>query len=79
MKEELIEQQSRADRIKQLIKDNAVLIIAFFGALITSFIIPPDKEYLGYFDLKTLSCLFCVLAVCAPFAISDFSTLWRRR
>ena len=76
MKEELIEQQSRADRIKQLIKDNAVLIIAFFGALITSFIIPPDKEYLGYFDLKTLSCLFCVLAVvCALRNIRFFYTL----
>ncbi len=44
-------------------KKNAVMLIAFFAALITVFIIPPDTEYLDYFDLKTLACLFCVLAV----------------
>ena len=42
---------------------NPVLVIAFFAALVTSFFIPPDAEYLSYFDLKTLSCLFTVLAV----------------
>lgn len=26
---------------------------------------PPDGEYLSYFDLRTLSCLFCTLAVVA--------------
>ena len=39
------------------------MIIALFAALITAFIIPPDDKYLGYFDFKTLTCLFCVLAV----------------
>ena len=45
------------------LKKNVVMEIAFLAALITSFIVPPDKAYLGYFDLKTLTCLFCVLAV----------------
>ena len=45
------------------IKKNAVMFIALTAAVITSFIVPPDKEYIGYFDFKTLSCLFCVLAV----------------
>lgn len=45
------------------IKKNAVILIAFLAALITCFFIPPDREYLGYFDYKTLSCLFLVLAV----------------
>ncbi len=49
--------------IKQFIKSNTVMLIAFTGAVITSLIILPDKEYLGYFDVKTLVCLFCVLAV----------------
>ncbi|MBQ8302105.1 MAG: citrate transporter [Clostridia bacterium] len=63
-------------KIKQLIKDNLVLIIAFFAALITSFIVPPDREYLDYFDVKTLSCLFCVLAVvCALRNVRFFYTL----
>ncbi len=44
-------------------KKNVVMIIALFAALITAFIIPPDDKYLGYFDFKTLTCLFCVLAV----------------
>ncbi len=44
-------------------KKNAVMLIAFVAAAVTSFIVPPDKEYLGYLDFKTLSCLFSVLAV----------------
>ncbi len=45
------------------IKKNAVFVIALIAAVATSFVVPPDAEYLGYFDLKTLTCLFCVLAV----------------
>ena len=45
------------------IKKNVVFVIALIAAMITMFIVPPDAEYLGYFDLKTLTCLFCVLAV----------------
>ena len=44
-------------------KQNAVLCIAACAALVTSIIVPPDKAYLDYFDYKTLTCLFCVLAV----------------
>ncbi len=46
-----------------LIKKNAVLCIAIALALLTSVIVPPDAKYLGYFDFKTLTCLFCTLAV----------------
>lgn len=45
------------------IRANAVMVIAFTAAAVTSFIVPPDAEYLGYFDFKTLTCLFCVLAI----------------
>ena len=58
------------------LKENVVLLAAIVAALITSFIVPPDEEYLGYFDFKTLSCLFCVLAVvCALRNIRFFYTL----
>ena len=61
------------------VKKNAVVIIAFFAALITSFIVTPDKEYIGYFDFKTLTCLFCVLAVvCALKNIRFFYILARK-
>lgn len=49
------------------LKKNVVLCVAIAAALITSFIIPPDKAYLDYFDWKTLTCLFCVLAVVCAF------------
>ncbi|MBQ4518521.1 MAG: citrate transporter [Clostridia bacterium] len=44
-------------------KDNIVMTIAFLAAIITCFFVPPDASYLGYFDFKTLTCLFCTLAV----------------
>ena len=61
------------------IKKNAVMVIALCAAVLTSFIVPPDGEYLGYFDCKTLACLFCVLAVvCALKNINFFYILARR-
>ncbi len=63
-------------KVKQILKYNVVLIIAIIAAAVTSIIVPPDKEYLGYFDFKTLACLFCVLAVvCALRNIRFFYTL----
>ena len=66
-------------KVRSFVKQNAVMIIAFFAALITSFIIPPDSVYLDYFDFKTLTCLFCVLAVvCALRNINFFYILARK-
>jgi Na+/H+ antiporter NhaD/arsenite permease-like protein len=66
-------------KILYFIKSNAVMCIAFLAAIITSFIIPIDKEYLDYFDYKTLTCLFCVLAVvCALKNINFFYILARK-
>ena len=60
-------------------RKNAVVCIAFLAALITTFFVPIDKEYLGYFDVKTLTCLFCVLAVvCALKNIRFFYLLARK-
>ena len=53
-------------------KKNAVMLIAFAAALITSLFVPVDKEYIGYFDFKTLSCLFCVLAVVCALEDTNF-------
>ncbi len=49
------------------IKKNPVMCIAFAAAIISAFFVPPDMEYLSYFDLKTLTCLFCTLAVVCAF------------
>ena len=54
-------------------KKNAVMTVALAAALITSIFVPVDKQYLSYFDFKTLACLFCVLAVvCALKDINFF-------
>ncbi len=61
------------------VKKHTVLVIALALALITSCIVPPDKEYIGYFDFKTLTCLFCTLAVvCALKNIGFFSATARK-
>ena len=58
------------------VKHNVVLCIAVALACVTSFIVPPDSAYLDYFDFKTLTCLFCTLAVvCALRNIHFFSIL----
>ncbi len=63
-------------KVPVFVKKNPVLSIAFLAALVTSLIIPPDKSYLGYFDFKTLTCLFSVLAVvCALKNINFFYIL----
>ena len=65
--------------IKAFIKKNVVMVIALCAAIITSIFVPVDKEYLGYFDYKTLACLFCVLAVvCALKNINFFYILAKK-
>lgn len=63
-------------KILPFIKSNAVMLIAALAAIVTSIIVPPDRAYLDYFDFKTLTCLFCVLAVvCALRNIRFFYTM----
>ena len=66
-------------RILGFLKSNIVMSVALFAAVVTSVIIPPDDKYVGYFDFKTLTCLFCVLAVvCALKNIRFFYILARK-
>ena len=65
--------------IKNFAKKNAVMCIAFLAAVVTIFFVPIDAEYKGYFDYKTLTCLFCVLAVvCALKNINFFYVIARK-
>ncbi len=54
-----------AKKIKDFIKKDIVLCIAWVLAIVSSFIVPPDKEYIGYMDFHTLAVLFCLMAVMA--------------
>ncbi len=68
-----------AGKILAFCRKNAVMLIAMLAALITSIIVPPDSEYIEYFDFKTLTCLFCVLAVvCALKNVRFFYILARK-
>ena len=53
------------NRIKQLIKNEIVLIISFLLAVISAFFVIPNKGYLDYIDFRTLGLLFCLMAVMA--------------
>lgn len=75
----LLKNNSVLAKIALFIKKNIVMVIALIAAVITSFIVPPDHKYLSYFDFKTLTCLFCVLAiVCALKNIRFFYLLARK-
>ena len=61
------------------LKEHIVLCVAIAAAAITCCFVPPDRGYLGYFDLRTLTCLFLTLAViCALRHIHFFTILARR-
>lgn len=65
--------------VLQFFKKNVVMTVALLAAVITGIFVPVDKEYLGYFDFKTLTCLFCVLAVvCALKNIRFFYLLAKK-
>lgn len=65
-------QSFNMSNVISFIRKNTVLIIAVIAAVVTSIIVPPDSEYLSYFDFKTLTCLFCVLAVVCAFKNINF-------
>lgn len=68
--------QPIGEKLLTFLKRNPVLSVALVAALITALFVPPDLAYLDYFDFKTLTCLFCVLAVvCALKNIHFFSLL----
>lgn len=60
---------SKFNRIREatvrFVKKEVVLSIAIVATVITIFFVPIDKEYLDYFEYKTLIALFCMLAVVA--------------
>ena len=75
----MTEQTTKTNEIAAFLKKNAVMVTALLLAIATSCVVPVDRAYLCYFDLKTLTCLFCVLAVvCALKNIRFFYMLARK-
>ena len=72
-------QNKAAKALLHFARKNVVMLIALVAAVITMFFVPVDRAYLGYFDFRTLTCLFCVLAVVSALRnIYFFYTLARR-
>jgi len=46
-------------------KTNFIFTIAIIAAIVSCFFVPIDKEYLGYFEVNTLACIFLLLLVIA--------------
>lgn len=66
-------------KVIDLLKKQPVLTVALIAAAVTCFFVPPDAQYLGYFDFKTLACLFCTLAAVGGFArIHTFRIISRK-
>lgn len=63
----------------KFIKNNTVFCIAALAAVITSVMVPPDRAYLSYFDLRTLACLFLTLAVICALRNIKFFTICARK
>ncbi|MBE7040968.1 MAG: citrate transporter [Ruminococcaceae bacterium] len=64
---------------RRWIRNNIVMLVAFLAAAITCFFVPVSKDYITYFDFKTLTCLFCTLAVvCALKNIFFFQTVAKK-
>ncbi len=65
--------------VLRFIKRNTVFSIAALAAVVTAFFVPPDREYLDYFDMKTLACLFLTLAVICALRNIRFFTIVARK
>lgn len=52
-------------KVLDFIKKEAVLCAALLLAFVSACVIPPDKEYVEYIDVRTLAILFCLMSIMA--------------
>lgn len=52
-------------KIVEFIKKEVVLCVALLLAIVSSFIVKPDRQYIEYVDFRTLAILFCLMCVMA--------------
>lgn len=52
-------------KIRDFVKREVTLCVAFFAALVSCFFVPPDAAYVGYIDFRTLALLYCLMVVVA--------------
>lgn len=65
--------------VGRFVRTHTVLAVSAVAALATVPFVPPDAAYLGYFDLKTLACLFSILALVGALrTVGAFEAVARR-
>ncbi len=52
-------------KLFDFLKNEIVLVVALFLAIVSMFIVAPDAQYIDYIDFRTLGILFCLMAVMA--------------
>ena len=52
-------------KLKRFLKQENVLSVAAVLAVLSMFFVPPDADYLGYIDLRTLAILFSLMTIMA--------------
>ena len=52
-------------RVRDFVKQELTLCIAFLAALVSCFFVPPDGAYWSYLDFRTLALLYCLMVVVA--------------
>ena len=57
-------------KLKRFLKQETVLSVAAILAVLSMFFVPPDADYLGYIDLRTLRCVSETDAPSTPFFIT---------
>ena len=57
-------------KIVEFLKKETVLSVALLLAVVSMFIVLPDGQYAGYIDFRTLSILFCLMAVMVGMQVS---------
>ena len=65
--EKNVSKQNILSKAFKFFRSEPVLMVALICMTITCFFVHPDKEYLGYFNTRTLATLFCTLAVVEAF------------
>lgn len=53
------------NKLFDFVKKEVVLVVAVVLAIVSMLVIPPDAAYIDYIDFRTLSILFCLMAVMA--------------
>ena len=53
--------------VVKVLKNETILVVASILAVISCFIVPPDKEYAGYIHASTISQLICLMLVVCGF------------